>query len=90
MSNIGEMHSDLMCAPGLDLHIQKREVLVSRGDFKDGMSSSAGVPSKYGHASAILPAASDPRFYVALLFGHPAIDQCDVSLENAPIAKLIG
>ena len=85
-----KVHSNLMSAAGLDLHIQQREVLIAGGDLKDGMSRSAGVPSKDGHAGAIVPAASDPRLYVALIFGHPAIDQRDVSLEDLPIAKLIG
>ena len=53
------------------------------------MSRSAGASSKHGHARAVVPAASNPRFDFVSLPGHPAINQRDVPLEDLPVAKLV-
>src|SRR5437764_15303404 len=89
MPNVRQVHSNLMRAAGLDLHIQECEVLIAPGDFEDCMSRPAGASSQHGHSRAVVPAASDPRFDVISLFGHPAINQRDVPLEDLPVTKLI-
>ena len=84
------VNANLMRAPRLDLYFQQRELGVAFGGFKDRMRRAARAAAQHRHARAMVRAAAQPRFDLALLLRHTTVDQRHVQLEDFTIAELLG